>query len=349
MTALFVCLKKEYWEERNILLGLPIGLSVIVIMSLIIALFVGVRYSNQFDIDFDIDFWSNNSNTSTAPLNFTEDLQLHDESQKLFQRDPDLNSASNSVSQNNKNQNGYNLHDYGLNDNGLHDYGHNANSAIFGLIFVFMSISWFAGLSYLLSSLYKDRKDKTVLFWKSLPVSEQVNVLVKLFFGAFCYTGVALVIAWVTCIIIFVLLFFVQNLVGAQGVLSAMLSELTFMSFIVLPFLSLCMAALWGVPVFGYVLLVSALVKRAPFFMAIWPPLAIILIEKIIFDSENSLRYFISLFPLPLFSGAHVDQGVIYFMGDVLRDDMASILLSGLLAVGCVGVAVWFRNNRFEL
>lgn len=339
MTTLLTCLKKEYWEERNILLGLPIGLSAILIMSLIIALFIGVRYSDQFDIDFNIGSWNSDSNTSSVPLNFTEELQSYDDSHDLIPHESELNSMANSLLQNQPNQ--------GV--GGLHDYGHNANSALLGLIFVFMSISWFAGLSYLLSSLYKDRKDKTILFWKSLPVSEKINVLVKLFFGAFCYTGVALIIAWITCIIIFVLIFFAQFLLGAQGIFTAILSELTFMNFIVLPLISLFMAALWGVPVFGYVLFVSALVKRAPFFMAIWPPLAVIIIEKIIFDSEYAVRYFVSLFPLQLFSGEHINQGVISFVGGALRADMVSILLSSLLAVACVNTAVWFRNNRFEI
>lgn len=338
MTTLLTCLKKEYWEERSLLLGLPIGLSAILIMSLIIALFIGVRYSDQFDIDFNIGSWSSDHNGSSVPLNFTEELQF-DDSHNLIQHESELNSMANSLLQSQI--------DYSA--NGFHDYGNNANNAISGLIFVFMSISWFAGLSYLLSSLYKDRKDKTILFWKSLPVSEQMNVCVKLFFGAFCYTGVALVVAWITCIIIFVLIFFAQFLLGAQGILTAILSELTFMNFIVLPLISLFMAALWGVLVFGYVLLVSALVKRAPFFMAIWPPLAVIVVEKIVFDSEYAIHYFISLFPLPLFSGEHIHQGVISFIGSALRDDIVSILLSSLLAVGCVSAAIWFRNNRFEI
>ena len=176
MTTLLTCLKKEYWEERSLLLGLPIGLSAILIMSLIIALFIGVRYSDQFDIDFNIGSWSSDHNGSSVPLNFTEELQSYDDSHNLIQHESELNSMANSLLQRQPNQ--------GTDD--LHDYGHNANNAISGLIFVFMSISWFAGLSYLLSSLYKDRKDKTILFWKSLPVSEQMNVCVKLFFGAFC-------------------------------------------------------------------------------------------------------------------------------------------------------------------
>lgn len=339
MTAILTCLKKEYWEERNILLGLPIGLATILIMSLIIALFIGVNYTDQFDVDFNIGSWSDDRDASSLSLDFTQELQSYDDSHDFFSRKPELNSTSSSLFQNQINQNG----------DGLHNYGRNANSAIFSLIFIFMSISWFAGLSYLLSSLYKDRKDKTILFWKSLPVSEQMNVLVKLFFGMFCYTAIALVIAWVTCIVIFVLLFFIQVFLGAQGIVSAILSELTFVSFIILPLISLCMAALWGLPVFGYVLLVSALIKRAPFFMAILPPLAIVVVEKIVFDSEHAARYFVSLFPLHVFSGEHIDQGVISFINTALRDDIVSILLSGVLAMVCIGAAVWFRNNRFEL
>lgn len=341
MTAILTCLKKEYWEERNILLGLPIGLATILIVSLIIALFIGINYTNQFDVnvDFNIGSWSNDRDESSIPLDFTQELQPYEDSHNFFSREPELNSMSNSLFQEQSNQDG----------GGLHNYGRNANNAVFGLIFIFISISWFAGLSYLLSSLYKDRKDKTILFWKSLPVSEQINVLVKLFFGTFCYTGIALVTAWITCIVIFFLLFLTQTLLGAQGIVSAILSELTFVSFIVLPLISLFMASLWGIPVFGYVLLVSALIKRAPFFMAIWPPLAIVVIEKIVFGSEYAVRYFVSLFPLRVFSGEHIDQGVFSFVNGALRDDMVSILLSGLLAVVFVGAAVWFRNNRFEI
>ena len=153
MTALLTCLKKEYWEERSLLLGLPIGLAAILIMSLIIALFIGVRYSDQFDIDFNIGSWSSDHNGSSVPLNFTEGLQSYDDSHNLIQHESELNSMANSLLQRQPNQR--------YSANGLHDYGHNANNAISGLIFVFMSISWFAGLSYLLSSLYKDRKDKT--------------------------------------------------------------------------------------------------------------------------------------------------------------------------------------------
>lgn len=330
MTAMLTCLKKEYWEERSILLGLPIGLATILIVSLIIALFLGVRYANQFEIDFNIGLWNNNHTSSTSFYS-SEELQVNDESNHIFQSDFD--------SQNHINQNV----DY------LHDYGNNASSAITGLIFIFMSVSWFAGLSYLLSSLYKDRKDKTVFFWKSLPVSEKMNVCVKIFFGAFCYTGVALVVAWITCVVVFILLFFVQNLVGAPDILTAILSELTFMNFIVLPLISFFMAALWGFPVFGYVLFVSAFIKRAPFFMAVWPPLAIVIVEKIIFDSEYAIRYFISLFPLQLFSGEHIHQGIISFVGSALRDDLMSILLSGFLTIACACTAVWLRNNRFEI
>ena len=119
MTALLTCLKKEYWEERSLLLGLPIGLAAILIMSLIIALFIGVRYSDQFDIDFNIGSWSSDHNGSSVPLNFTEELQF-DDSHNLIQHESELNSMANSLLQSQI--------DYSA--NGFHDYGNNANNAM---------------------------------------------------------------------------------------------------------------------------------------------------------------------------------------------------------------------------
>ena len=49
--------------------------------------------------------------------------------------------------------------------------------AIFGLISVFMTIVVFF---YLIDCLYTERKDRSILFWKSLPLSDTEVVLSKL-------------------------------------------------------------------------------------------------------------------------------------------------------------------------
>src|SRR6202051_3561517 len=52
--------------------------------------------------------------------------------------------------------------------------------AVGATFFVVLSIysTW-----YLLDCLYADRKDRSVLFWKSLPISDTTTVLAKLFTG----------------------------------------------------------------------------------------------------------------------------------------------------------------------
>src|SRR5450631_3813737 len=53
-------------------------------------------------------------------------------------------------------------------------------AAVGATFFAVMSIyaTW-----YLLDCLYADRKDRSVLFWKSLPISDATTVLAKLFTG----------------------------------------------------------------------------------------------------------------------------------------------------------------------
>ena len=50
-----------------------------------------------------------------------------------------------------------------------------------GLHSVFLLILFFASINFLASCLYDDRKDRSILFWKSMPVSEGQEVLAKLF------------------------------------------------------------------------------------------------------------------------------------------------------------------------
>jgi len=49
--------------------------------------------------------------------------------------------------------------------------------------FAYLTLAWLVSVFYLLSALHSDRKDKSITFWKSLPVSETQNVIHKLVFA----------------------------------------------------------------------------------------------------------------------------------------------------------------------
>ena len=62
----------------------------------------------------------------------------------------------------------------------------------FFLGFVFSSIMKIVLFFYLLDSLYADRRDRSILFWRSMPVSDMRTVLVKLATAMFTFTGITL-------------------------------------------------------------------------------------------------------------------------------------------------------------
>ena len=137
---------------------------------------------------------------------------------------------------------------------------------------------------YLLDGLFTERRDRSILFWKSLPVSDTKTVLSKLF--------VALVAMplwiWALSLLVGLVVF---------GVLAAKVSNTPAAAlgtwhgedWLVLQATllgKLAVAALWYLPVAGWLLLVSVLAKRAPFLWATLPFLVFSLAERIALGSN---------------------------------------------------------------
>ncbi len=151
-----------------------------------------------------------------------------------------------------------------------------SSSAIEGLItFCTVPLLWIGSLVitfYLLGALFDDRKDKSVLFWKSLPISDQETVISKLI--------TALIIGPVILAVAITLLFYGQALLIAT--LSYFLSDQLWAAFtsnrglLISPlsfFALLPIQFLWALPSAGWLLLVSAAAKNKPLLWAIIIPL----------------------------------------------------------------------------
>ena len=116
---------------------------------------------------------------------------------------------------------------------------------------------------------------------------------------------------------------------------------------------SLVTLSLWYAPIYGWLLLVSAWAKRAPFLWAVFPPLALCLLEKIAFDTSNlwsllTYRLHGGLSEAFDVSDAHVGHA----MRSLPRIDLAQFLSTPGLWVGLVfaagfaAAAVWMRRYR---
>src|SRR5881628_1193231 len=142
-------------------------------------------------------------------------------------------------------------------------------------------VVFIVGVFYCLDALHGERRDRSILFWKSLPVSDLTTVLSK--------TSIPLVVLPLVSFAIIVVTQFIMLLISTAALLPSGLAATTWTNFnlfqqsLVLLY-GLITIALWHAPIYGWALLVSGWVRRATFLWAVLPLLAIGIFEKITFN-----------------------------------------------------------------
>jgi len=143
---------------------------------------------------------------------------------------------------------------------------------------LFTLVLGFVVFFYLLGSLYDDRKDRSILFWKSLPASDTLTLGSKLLSAMV----VAPVIFWV----IYVLTFIVVMLIFSVVVMSLGENPLTMFLSLGHPFkawsmvlMSYLAQAVWALPLYGWLMLVSSFAPRIPLLFAVLPPVVVAVLQ----------------------------------------------------------------------
>ncbi|MGH8050743.1 MAG: hypothetical protein ACREPB_08820 [Arenimonas sp.] len=127
---------------------------------------------------------------------------------------------------------------------------------------------------YSLSSLYDDRKDKSILFWKSMPVSDTQTVLSKLFSILVVTPLVPLIIGFFIFLILFTTLAIAAQTLGVNLAGPALgMSDLYLLPLQVLACLPIYI--LWAFPSVAWFMMVSAWAPRFPILWAVGIPVII--------------------------------------------------------------------------
>lgn len=234
------------------------------------------------------------------------------------------------------------------------------------LMVPFMLIALVIQVHYCLSCLFDDRKDLSVYFWRSLPVSDKQTVGVKLLVALFVVPGIFLLAGTLLQLLIgigFIVLggvlsiaydISLWNLLGNSGFFTNILR----MWWTVVPFI------LWLFPVFAWLMLASCMAKRSPFLIAVLPAIAIILSEVLmhktfgvgsLFFTDAILNYF-SLFSgldgISTISSSQNGQSFEYVNNSPLPFYLADIfankisLIATILGVIFISAALWMRKNK---
>jgi ABC-2 type transport system permease protein len=149
---------------------------------------------------------------------------------------------------------------------------------------VLIMTAFLVGVFYCIDALHGERRDRSILFWKSLPVSDRTIVLSK--------ASIPLVVLPLLIFAIIVATQLIMLLLTSLVLLTSGLAGTTWTRFNLLQqslilLYGLIALALWHAPIYGWLLLVSGWAKRAIFLWAVLPFVAVSVLEKIAFNSSH--------------------------------------------------------------
>ena len=153
-----------------------------------------------------------------------------------------------------------------------------------------MGTALIVGLFYSVDALYGERRDRSILFWKSAPVSDLTTVLSK--------AAIPIVILPLLAFAITVLTQGAMLMISSAALLGSGQNVAILWSRVgiahrwpMLMFHFLCIHGLWQSPIYAWLLFISGWARRAPILWASLPPLTIGIVEKVAFNTT----YFASL------------------------------------------------------
>ena len=218
---------------------------------------------------------------------------------------------------------------------------------ILNIVHIFMLIVLFmVSITYLLSSLYTDRKDRSILFWRSMPVSEWEEVLSKL--------GVALVVAPAIFIVASMLIQLAYVLIAMLLVwrmdmdpMALILDNIEFGALLFNQLAGWLLTAALIAPLYAWLLLASAAAKRSPFFLAIAPVVAIIVVEKVFLGTEVIGTAIDN--HIPHYTDNAGSVGFYLHGPDWSSINYFSMFLGLVFAAAALTGTVYLRRYRFEI
>lgn len=226
-----------------------------------------------------------------------------------------------------------------------------ANTSILGFMFLFVL------LAYALGCLFDDRKNKDILFWRSLPVSETTNVLVKLGFLLLYAPLIIFVLNLIVGVIALVTAtaFFVYHGAPIGGLFSSIVHSGVALTALEI-FLRSVFCLILLLPVIGFMLLSSAWAKKSPFLFFLVLPVGLIILDKILQEWFGANLHVIDTFMAygqvlvsagQGLSPSHLgdSHSAIFFDANLIQ----GLLISTTVGVAFVAGSIWLRNNRYEI
>ena len=332
MNAWLVQVKREFWEHQTLFWIIPLTIAAVIIIagSYVVAVYSSVDsrvgnalFGNVYFIGTD---HNSGSTVHTRNEGLTTSEYIIDFTKSELVRSKDFSTGDSTDAQRH----------------------HALNKALYSFHTFIMLITGIVLMFYQINCLYADRRDRSILFWKSMPVSETRNVATKLIVSLLAVPLLATVISWGIQLCYLVLSSIFVYRVGSNPweVVWGRLDLLHVFSQELLLFL---WSVAWWLPLAAWLMFASALGKRSPFLLATVPVVVLIIMEKLFFGSWYIGGLLSTHFKTVLFQMSKL-------IGDDLSGDTINIfldnpaMLAGFLIAGFLfSTTVWLRNHRFEI
>jgi ABC-2 type transport system permease protein len=244
--------------------------------------------------------------------------------------------------------------------------GQNGRAAALGLLMtaisgLFAIATWILCVFYALDALYAERKDRSILFWRSMPCTDAETVISKLLTALIVIPLVTLAAVIVTHLVVLVCTSVWVSVRGANA-WHLIWSSAPFVDNWVATAAFLFAVSLWLSPFVGWFLFVSAFTSRSPLLVAFLPIAILPMLEKSLVGSTLLAEaFFLRPVRLPLFRGLDTAD-FLDLQGHRLPDSVSFSLLSyvdfgrffssaglwlGLLVCGLfTAAAIYLRRYR---
>ncbi|HEX4154912.1 MAG TPA: ABC transporter permease [Acidobacteriaceae bacterium] len=139
---------------------------------------------------------------------------------------------------------------------------------------------------YSLDALYGERRDRSIFFWKSLPVSDLTTVTAKMAVPLIVLPAVTLMVVIAANILLLLLGSVAALLIGGPG-LHLLWTQVPLPTIWLELAYTLIVTTLWYAPVYAWLMLVSSWARRAALLWAVLPFIVLALFEKIVFNTRH--------------------------------------------------------------
>ena len=226
------------------------------------------------------------------------------------------------------------------------------NAALYGIHTFIMMITGVVLMFYQLNCLNADRKDRSILFWKSMPLSEERNIAVKYIVSMLAVPLVVTLISWGIQVSYLLLSSVFVYRVGSSP-WQLVWGNLNLLHVFFQELILFLWNMAWWAPLAAWLLFSSALGKRSPFLVAAVPVIVVIIMDNLLSGSWHVGNILLTHWKEALLQPSNLigEESVTgLMMGKVNIFLDAPVMITGIIAAVILFPAtVWLRNHRFEI